>query len=122
MRKSILKNAAILFPFLLMYFHAFSQPTNFAGLNFTVENSSWGFRPGLGIHFERQITKRSGIETGIYHRNYITKGSVIYSNQSGNTIMRFTVSERHLSVPFLYKFYSRFINLHAGLSFEFYTG
>lgn len=96
--------------------------TTYAGLNFTVENAGTSFRPGTGASFERQITKHSGIETGLYYRHYVQSGDIIYTDATSSQIFPFVVSERYLSIPALYKFYSRIVNIAAGPSFDFYMG
>lgn len=100
----------------------YSQRTSYGGLNFTIENASGDFRPGIGGLFERQITRHSGIETGVYYRNFIQRGFTTLTNSTGSYTFPFIISERHISIPVQYKFYSRLINLSAGPSFDFYLG
>lgn len=101
---------------------SFSQKGAYAGLSFTVESSGNGFQPGTGVVFERQATKHSGIETGLYYHNYVFSGDIIYTDSTGSRFFPFTLSERHLTIPGLYKFYSRIVNVSAGPAFDFYTG
>lgn len=99
-----------------------AQQKNYVGLNVTLENAGTSFRPKIGGLFERQLTKRSGIETGLYYRTYGQAGIFSYTDSSGSQIIPFTVSERYLSIPALYRFYSRIINFAAGPTFDFYMG
>lgn len=99
-----------------------AQKESFIGLNFTVESSGNNFTPGFGVLFERRLTTRSGFETGLYYRNYLVKGYVTYNTPSGSSSYAFSISERHLSIPALYKFYSRIFNVTVGPTFDFYLG
>lgn len=113
------------FAFLAVLFlnhDASAQPTNYVGLNFTVESTSDEFRPGIGIVYDRQMTRHSGLQTGVFYRNYAQDGYVTYTDGWGTHYIPFTVSERHLSVPVLYKFYSRIVDIAAGPTFDFYMG
>jgi len=101
---------------------AFSQKSTFAGINFIFESTSGPLRPGLGLAFERQITKHSGIETGLYYHNYVSTQYLFFQGPGGPTPATLTISERLLSVPVLYKFFSRILNVSAGPAFDFYTG
>ncbi len=103
-------------------FRVKAQNKSFIGMNFTVESGMYNFRPGLGFHFERQLTRRSGIETGLYYRTYAQQGTFTLTSSAGSASFPFTVVERHLSIPVLYKFYSRIVNLHIGPTFDFYMG
>ena len=100
----------------------YSQKTSYAGINFTVENSSGNFRPGIGGVFEMQLSKHSGFETGVYYRNYIQSFYLTVTGPATSNTYFYTVSERHISIPFQYKFYSRILNLSIGPSFDFYLG
>lgn len=113
----------IIILFILFVKSAQAQVQNFVGFNFTVEQGSNNFRPGAGLHFERKMTKRSGLETGIYYRNYVQNGTIsMMTPGGGGYFLPFTVAERHISMPLLYKFYSRIVNLHVGTTFDFFTG
>lgn len=100
----------------------YAQKTSFIGLKFNIETTSSNFKPGLGVLFERRITRRSGVETGVYYRNYIQNGSITYIDSTGSRSYSFIVSERHLSIPVLYKLYTRILNLSVGPTFDFYLG
>lgn len=100
----------------------YSQRTSYAGINFTIENSSGNFRPGIGGLFEMQLTRHSGFETGVYYRNYIQNFYLTYIDSFNLNTFFYKVSERHISIPVQYKFYSRIINLSIGPSFDFYLG
>ena len=97
----------------------FSQKKNIVGITLTGEiTSASDFVAGIGATFERQLKKHSGFETGIYYRTFKTNGTL----QVGGNFYNFIIAERHLSIPFLYKFYSSIINLSVGPTFDFYIG
>lgn len=101
-----------------------AQKTTLVGINFTAETSGSHFRPGFGVMIEHKFTKKSGIETGLYYRNYSRTNTYLFQNSAGTGLVPYTIIlvERFISFPLLYKFYSRLVNVSAGLSFDFYTG
>lgn len=110
--------------FILLIFNAAGAQKQFsAGIAFTAdvipdEYADSYFIPGAGIVCDYKATRHSGLNTGVYFRNYI---NVFYFRVAG-TPYRAQVSERHVSIPLLYKFYSGIVNLSAGPDFDFYTG
>ena len=91
-------------------------------MNFTAESTSGTLRPGIGAKIERKLTRRSGIESGLYYRTY---GQDVYITITGPDATEFfpvKVSERILSIPVLYKYYSRIVNISLGPTFDFFLG
>jgi hypothetical protein len=101
-----------------------AQSSTRIGAAFTIESNEYGtpIEPGVGIVVERKVTKRSGIETGLFYRNYVREGYFIVNSGSGSGAFNFTVAERHLSFPVLYKLHTGILNLSVGPSFEFFLG
>jgi hypothetical protein len=118
--KNIALNASLtLVVLVLTCYRACSQQSTKAGINFTTEViSNSNFRLGAGLSLERQATKHSGIETGLYYRN-IQRDLLAYINTRNYNLR---VAERYLSVPLLYKFHSRFLNVSLGPTFDIYLG
>jgi len=117
------KSQPLVLLFAISFFTAFNsnaQKATYVGLNFTVESTSGTLRPGLGAKIERKLTRRSGIESGLYYRNYVH--SFVVTVVNGNRLENFpvAVSERQISIPVLYKFYSRIVNISIGPTFDFY--
>ena len=96
--------------------------TTITGLNLIMETSSGSFRTAAGMVLERQLTQRSGIETGLYYRNFVRDGTVSHTDSTGARLLNWSISERYVSVPVLFKFYSRVVNISAGAVFDFYAG
>jgi hypothetical protein len=101
----------------------FSQKNLSVGVAFTADIISDDyvnsyFIPGAGITYDFRVTKHSGLEGGVFFRNYIESS---YFRVAGIPYL-VAISERHISVPILYKFYSRIVNIAAGPDFDFYTG
>lgn len=89
------------------------------GLNFTAEvNSAHFASAGIGANLEKRITRHSGIETGIYFRAFQQDFFFRVDPDAYYAV----VAERYLSIPVLYKFYSRIVNLSVGPSFDFFVG
>ena len=94
----------------------------YVGFNFINEISEEesAVATGLGLTIERQFTKHSGIESGLYYRT--NKTTFYFTDNISNFTNNYTVAERYLSIPFLYKFYSRILNISAGPTFDYYVG
>lgn len=109
--------------FLMLFSSINAQQYTLAGINFTTETHGEQLRPGIGLVVERKLTRKSGIESGIYYRTYHSDWSTTVSGGSNPPVtFYYTIAERFISLPFLYKFYSRLVNISAGLSFDFYMG
>lgn len=80
------------------------------------------WRPLMGFVAEHRKTKHSGLETGLQYRSM--QNTFGMSVQVGTSFSHYTVrvNEHHLTLPILYKYYSRIVNIAAGPSFVFYLG
>lgn len=73
------------------------------------------FAPNVGISFEARITRHSGIETGFYYRNVKYAGGISLADPN----VRYSSSySRYFSIPVLYKYYSRILNIGAGMNYD----
>lgn len=98
------------------------QSQTLIGINVNSEIYSGAFRPAIGVTLERQMTKHSGVETGLYYNTKLSKGTMTYTDASGTRSYAYTVAERQATVPVLYKYYSRVINFSAGPTVGFNVG
>lgn len=103
---------------LLFSSNLFAQKALKAGVNFTAEVTNGQTNAGIGAVVEYNITKHSGMESGIYYRTF-PMHYYLYTSQDYFLV---TIAERYLSVPILYKFSSRIINVSAGPTFDFFLG
>ena len=113
----------VVFPFffLLLSSFSFAQKQTYAGLNFINEISDESsVTAGIGLTIERQFTKHSGIESGLYYRT--NRSSFVVEDNISRLTDNFIVAERYISIPFLYKFYSRILNISAGPTFDYSVG
>ncbi|MEO6231280.1 MAG: hypothetical protein ABJB11_20065 [Ferruginibacter sp.] len=96
----------------------FSQnKATYLGVNITAEAISGNtLKPGAGLVAEHRFTKHSGIESGVYFRSL--NRSLFIMN--GSVFINFKVSEKYLSIPLLYKFYSNIANISLGPTFDYY--
>ena len=100
---------------------SFSQnKATYVGLNLTSEFESTleNGTLGLGVTIERKLTKHSGIESGLYYRTCIYEQTFV----TNSTVFAFSLSEKYISFPILYKFYSRIVNLSVGPSVDYFAG
>lgn len=81
-------------------------------------NQGGGFSPNVGLSFEARITRHSGIETGFYYRN-VTSEKFTYFDQDFQSQILPAGYRRYLSIPLLYKYYSRIVNVGVGVNFDF---
>lgn len=113
----------VVFAFFLLLFtsNLLAQKKTYAGLNFVNEISDESsVTSGLGLTIERQFTKHSGIESGLYYRT--NRSLFFYEDNISRLTDNYIVAERYLSIPFLYKFYSRILNISAGPTFDYFVG
>jgi hypothetical protein len=101
--------------------YAHAQKPGRIGINITTNLNDNMFRilPEAGLVFEKQITNHSGVEAGVNYRIYERQFLVQYGV---NSEMYPLVIEKYISVPVLYKFYSRIINIGAGITYDYYVG
>lgn len=120
MNKTIcLKKYILLILTVLIANVTFSQKPNFIKFNLTnefVKNKP--FILGFGASIERHVTEHSGLETGVLYRAYKIAGSI----RGGDLFYDYTVNEKHLSIPVLYKYYSSMIDFSIGPTVDFYGG
>lgn len=110
------------FCFALTTCRSFAQKSKHLGINVILEASTEVFKPSFGINYEQRFTKRSGIEADILYRNYTQNWQVTFENDHGINSALIRFKESHISIPALYKFYTRVVDFAAGPSFEFYMG
>lgn len=77
--------------------------------------SGGGFASNFGLSFEARFTRHSGLETGFYCRN--VKFSAYTA--CGTSEYHGATYQRYFSIPVLYKFYSRIVNVGAGITCDF---
>ncbi|RYE55431.1 MAG: hypothetical protein EOP48_10225, partial [Sphingobacteriales bacterium] len=107
--------------------NAYAQKSTSIGLNFTFETANGPLRPGIGVMGERRLSKHSGLESGIYYRNYVYDQYLTFEAPAGSpggpfTFATLTISEQLISIPVLYKYYSRILNASVGPTLDFYIG
>jgi hypothetical protein len=63
--------------------NAYSQQQSLIGLNVNGDVSPNKFRPSVGLTFDKQFLKHSGLETGLFYRTSKLSGVVTYMDESG---------------------------------------
>ncbi len=96
------------------------------GVMLTLEdaNDVLSIRPGFGLVLDHRFTRKSGIETGLFYRTFRTSGAFMTSEPApaDDYFFPFEVRESYLSIPILYKFHSRVVNISAGPTLDFFVG
>ena len=111
-----------LFLFSGLCLKSYSQRQTLVGLNINSEIYPEISKQSVGAALERQITRHSGGETGLYYRTQLSRGIITHTDASGSRAYSFTVSQRHVTLPVLYKYYSHITNFSAGPTLDFYLG
>jgi hypothetical protein len=97
----------------------FAQQKARLGINLTTNiNQFYNIEPEIGIVFERKVSKHSGFETGINFRTYQNQFLIIINNQASYPL----ISEKYISIPLSYKFYSKIVNAGLGITYDYYRG
>lgn len=78
------------------------------------------YEPGLGVQLVYRITKHSGIESGIYYKIQ-ARGGYYYFDTAFN-LYYWTVKERTLLLPVLYRYDSKTLNFTAGPVLKYSMG
>lgn len=96
----------------------------FVGGSFIIDypQSSSRFQPTAGVGLISMFAKKHGVEFGLYQRKYDSSTSLIISDGQTSNWVIIDVEERHLSVPLLYRFQSRWLHASIGPQMDFFTG
>lgn len=78
-----------------------------------------GFASNFGLLFEARFTRHSGLETGFYCRNVKFPAHKSSHEPWEPSITYPATYQRYFSIPVLYKFYSRIMNVGAGVTYDF---
>ncbi|MFI5129409.1 MAG: hypothetical protein ACHQFX_05435 [Chitinophagales bacterium] len=87
--------------------------------------SSANVRPAFGILFERLLNKHNSAEIGIYYRSTINDNLIVYTPDPGGNFVvseQFFILEKFISIPLLYNYRSKTLNISIGPSVDIYAG
>jgi hypothetical protein len=113
------KLAAFLFMTLIATSALLAQQRTLLGINLTSNFDTYSIiKPEIGVVFERQFTNNSGFELGLNYRTYQNELFFIYDNQAYYP----EIVDKYFSIPVIYKFYTKFLKLGAGLTFDYNLG
>ncbi|OOG77712.1 outer membrane beta-barrel protein [Algoriphagus sp. A40] len=98
--------------------------TNTIGVSVLAEHEFIkGFSPSVGFVFERSLTKRSGIETGIFYKTYRSDFNAFVPIPEGGGYYEYIkVRESYLNFPVLYRFYTKSVTISLGPVVEAFVG
>lgn len=98
----------------------FSQDKSFTALGLAlIAEGQDAISPTYGLSLEHKATKHSGFETGVYYRDFKQRYSYFYPSVSGGRQFHDSTLT-YLSIPLLYKFYSKVVNFEVGVTADFY--
>jgi len=97
----------------------FAQNKNRVGISAGADKASTAdVRPISGISYERIIQKHHSVEIGIYYRLTMNDNLIV----SGPVFEQFFILEKFISVPLLYNYRSKAVNISIGPTTDFYIG
>ncbi|WP_075350084.1 hypothetical protein [Algoriphagus marinus] len=119
-----MKKLLFFFTLILIYVGSVDAQTKVGVmLNTEVANDYLGVRPGAGLVIDHKVTRKGGIESGLFYRTYRNSISVYVENPGiGRSIFFIEIGESHMTIPILYKFHTRIVNLSFGPTFDFFLG
>jgi hypothetical protein len=96
-----------------------AQQTINLGLNIHEESlSNNAARSGIGVSFQKEMQKHLALETGLF----IGRVSYPYSLTSDRGTVSVNINESHLTIPILYEFQTKWINIDIGPAMDFLIG
>lgn len=120
MRRSL--PLALAFFFLTIALPAFAQTKQKIqiGVSLTPElvSDGNGLITGYGLTFDYNFNNNFGIESGAFRRLYKRTFAVT----SGTDFFRVNMQDYHISVPVMFRYNNKILNIAAGPSFDIYTG
>lgn len=117
-----MRTLKIALPLLIIYSNSFSQSN--LGLLLQMENrQSSNIKPTFGFVFQQRLYKKNYFEAELLFRK-VTDNSIKYyylvSNSYPIYVVDYSIDQNFISVPVLYTFKNKILNLSIGLSFDFY--
>lgn len=105
--------------------HLFAQNKNSLGISCGADKAATAdIRPISGISYERIIQKHHSVEIGIYYRLTMNDNLIVYIPQPPNSAIseQFFILEKFISVPLLYNYKSKAVNISVGPTVDIYIG
>jgi hypothetical protein len=99
----------------------YGQKSTLIGINAIAQLADGLPHPGVGATIERKFSRHIGVESGLYYLTYRNEFNfVIYGPDPESIPVK--VLESYLSLPILFKYYSRIVNVSIGPTFDAYLG
>jgi hypothetical protein len=112
----------LIFSLLLFSISIYSQKQQYLSIGMNNEiHYNDKMRIGYGLSFENQFSKHSGFEIGLNYRNKIISYFLYDPNFMSNE-QQYILREDYISIPILYRFYSKVANVSSGITFDYYIG
>lgn len=98
--------------------------TNLVGVSILAEYEPEDIiKPAFGFVFERKLSRRSGIETGLFYKANKWTFSFDVPEPSGGTYWETVeVRESYLNIPILYRFYTKAVTVSVGPVLDVFVG
>jgi len=97
-----------------------AQKQEFVGIGINSEMMRESImKTGIAFSYENQLSKHNGFEIDLNQRSRDLNFTVKFSDGSTQTSH---INEDYLTLPILYKFYSDFVNVSTGITFDYFVG
>ena len=108
----------------ILKFNGYSQNKYFIGCSVIEDRAAAHLQTSGGISIEYLLNSKNGIETGINYRTCLNdKVFIPYATGSnGVAFAHYLISEKYLSVPFIYNHRSSLFNLSFGATIDIFVG
>ncbi|MHA4842957.1 porin family protein [Flavitalea antarctica] len=100
----------------------FAQKSTLVGINVIAQLADGLPHPGVGATIERKFSRNIGLESGLYYLTYRNDFNIIIYGPNQAEAIPVNVLESYLSLPILFKYYSRIVNVSIGPAFNAYLG
>ena len=100
---------------------SYAQKSTIIGINAIAQLADGLAHPGVGATIERKFSRHVGVESGLYYLTYRNEFYFLIYGPDPESIP-VKVLESYLSLPILFKYYSRIVNVSIGPTFDAYLG
>jgi hypothetical protein len=100
----------------------YAQKSTIIGINAIAQLADGLPHPGVGATIERKFSRHIGIESGLYYLTYRNEFNIVIAGPNQFQSIPVKVLESYLSLPVLFKYYSRIVNVSIGPTFDAYVG
>src|SRR6187397_1107121 len=92
----------------------YAQKSTLIGINAIAQLADGLPHPGIGATIERKFSRHIGLESGLYYLTYRNEFYILNFGPNQAESIPVRVNESFISLPVLFKYYSRIVNVSMG--------